>query len=86
MIHIFLIQLTLYVAFTLSAQGQVKMDRIHSEAYLGEKRLDSYSSRWQPLVFMDLYQGKMAFEDELFFQNYFQNYLFDREKDFSSFF
>ena len=61
------------------------MDRIHSEGYLGEKRLDSYSERWQPLIYQDLYQGKMNFSDELFFQNYFQNYLFNKEKELSGF-
>lgn len=61
------------------------MDRIHSEGYLGEKRLDSYSERWQPLIYQDLYQGKMTFSDDLFFQDYFQNYIFNREKDLSRF-
>lgn len=61
------------------------MDRIHSEGYLGEKRLDSYSERWQPLIYQDLYQGKMSFADDLFFQDYFQNYIFNGEKDLSRF-
>lgn len=85
MVHVILVQLLILLSLILPAQGQAKMDRIHSEGYLGEKRLDSYSSRWQPLIFMDFYQGKMAFEDELFFQNYFQNYIFNREKDFNFF-
>lgn len=61
------------------------MDRIHAEGYLGEKRLDSYSERWRPYIFQDFYQGKMNFSDELFLQNYFQNYLFKGEKDLSFF-
>ncbi|MBA2405549.1 MAG: hypothetical protein H0V66_12305, partial [Bdellovibrionales bacterium] len=85
MVHIILVQLLIFLTLALPAQGQAKMDRIHSEGYLGEKRLDSYSSRWQPLIFQDFYQGKMAFEDDLFFQNYFQNYIFNREKDFNFF-
>jgi hypothetical protein len=85
MVHVILVQFLILLSLILPAQGQAKMDRIHSEGYLGEKRLDSYSSRWQPLIFMDFYKGKMAFEDELFFQNYFQNYIFNREKDFSYF-
>jgi hypothetical protein len=85
MVHIILVQFLIFLSLAMPVQGQVKMDRIHSEGYLGEKRLDSYSSRWQPLIFMDFYQGKMAFQDELFFQNYFQDYIFNREKDFSSF-
>lgn len=85
MVHIILVQFLILLSLILPAQGQAKLDRIHSEGYLGEKRLDSYSSRWQPLIFLDFYQGKMAFEDELFFQNYFQDYIFNREKDFSYF-
>lgn len=61
------------------------MDRIHAEGYLGEKRLDTYSGRWQPLVLMDLYQGKMAFSDDVFFQNYFEKYLFNQETSINSF-
>lgn len=86
MVNIILVQLLILLTLILPLQGQAKMDRIHSEGYLGERRLDSYSSRWQPLVFLDLNQGKMNFEDDLFFQNYFQNYLFNREKDLNSFF
>ena len=85
MVHFILVQLLIFLSLVFPAHGQAKLDRIHSEGYLGEKRLDSYSSRWQPLIFMDFYQGKMAFEDELFFQNYFQDYIFNREKDYSAF-
>jgi len=69
----------------LPVRALAKMDRIHAEGYLGEKNLDSYSDRWQSLVFQDLYQGKMTFEDEIFYQNYFQNYIFNREKDVTFF-
>lgn len=62
------------------------MDRVHSQGYLGEKRLDSYADRYQPLIFQDLHRGKMFFKDELFFQDYFRPYLFTEEKDFSYFF
>ena len=85
MAHVILVQFLILLSLILPAQGQAKMDRVHSEGYLGERRLDSYSSRWQPLVFLDLYKGKMTFEDELLFQNYFQNYIFNREKDFNFF-
>lgn len=69
----------------MSFQLFAKVDRIHSESYLGEKRLDSYSDRYQPLVFQDIYQGKMSFEDEIFFQNFLAPYLFSNERDFSFF-
>lgn len=86
MVHVILVQLLILLSLVSPALGQAKMDRIHSEGYLGEKRLDSYSNRWQPLIFQDFYQGKMAFEDDLFFHNYFQGYIFNREKDLSQFF
>lgn len=65
------------------AQG--KADRIHNESYLGEKRLDSYSERYQPLIFQDIYRGKMAFADDEFFQNFFQPYLFQDEAQYAHF-
>lgn len=61
------------------------MDRIHSEGYLGEKRLDSYANRRRPLVVQDFYRGKLNFQDELFYQNYFTPYIFNREMDFTTF-
>ncbi|WP_408097059.1 hypothetical protein ACJVC5_18655 [Peredibacter sp. HCB2-198] len=76
---------TSFVVLTTGLMAQAKVDRIHSESYLGEKRLDSYSERYQPLIFQDIYQGKMSFEDEVFFQNFFSSYLFQNEKDFSFF-
>lgn len=60
-------------------------DRVHLEGYLGEKKLDSYSERYQPLIFQDIYQGKITFEDEIFFQNFFRPYLFQQEADYSFF-
>ena len=86
MVNFILVQFLILLTLIFPVQGQAKMDRIHSEGYLGERRLDSYSSRWQPLVFFDLNQGKMNFEDDLFFQNYFQTYIFNREKDLNTFF
>jgi hypothetical protein len=85
MANTFLVQLIILASLILPIKGFAKMDRIHSEGYLGEKRLDSYSERWQPLIYQDLYQGKMTFSDDLFFQDYFQTYLFNREKDLNSF-
>lgn len=67
------------------ADARDLMDRVYSEGYLGEKSLDSYSERYQPLIFQDIYKGKMSFEDEVFFQNYFRPYLFGPEKDVSYF-
>lgn len=63
-----------------------KIDRVHTQGYLGEKNIDSYWERFQPLVFQDVYRGKMSFEDEIFFQNFFNPYLFEAERDYSFFF
>lgn len=82
MVNIILVQL---LVLFLSLSLQAKVDRVHSESYLGEKNLGSYSERYQPLIFQDIYQGKISFEDELFFQNFFQPYLFQKEGDYSFF-
>jgi hypothetical protein len=82
MVNTILVQLlVLFLSLSLHA----KVDRVHSESYLGEKNLGSYSERYQPLIFQDIYQGKVSFEDELFFQNFFQPYLFQKEGDYSFF-
>lgn len=70
----------------LSFTSYARVDRIHSEVYLGEKKLDSYSGRYVPLIFQDMYQGKMTFADDLNQQNFFQPYIFQKENDFSFFF
>lgn len=82
MVNFIVVQLLVFLLW--SGFGLAKVDRLHSQGYLGERKLDSYSDRYYPLVFFDVYQGKMAFEDELFFQNYFQNYIFS-EKELSFF-
>ncbi len=78
-------QILMVLMFLHSLNVFSKMDRLHSESFLGEKRLDSYSERWQPLIYQDLYQGKMYFTDDLYFQNFFQPYLFNRESEINSF-
>ena len=77
MVNIILVQL---LALLFSFGLMASVDRIHLESYLGEKKLDSYSERYQPLVFQDIYQGKMSFADDLFFQNFFQPYLFPKRE------
>lgn len=69
----------------LSSVAFSRVDRTYLEGYLGEKKLDAYSERYQPLIFQDIYQGKMSFEDEIYFQNFFQPYLFQKENDYSFF-
>jgi len=69
----------------LSLNLFAKVDKVHREIYLGEKNLDSYAERYQPLVFQDIYKGKITFADELFFQNFFEPYLFQKESDYSFF-
>ena len=85
MVYTFLVQFLILFGL-LTSSGISKVDRIFSEASLGEKKLDSYYNRWEPHIFLDMYQGKMAFRDDVFFQNYFQSYLFSDEKEFSDFF
>ena len=83
MAHTFLV---LYIAlFSWSLAATAKVDRFHVEGYLGEKALPGYSERWQPLVYQDIYLGQMQFADEKFLQEYFQNYIFREEKDYSYF-
>lgn len=82
MVNIIVVQL---LVLLFSFQLFAKVDRVHQESYLGEKRLDSYSDRYQPLIFQDIYQGKMSFEDEIFYQSFFEPFLFEKEKDFSFF-
>jgi hypothetical protein len=62
-----------------------KVDRIYLESYLGEKDLGMYSERYQPLLFQDIYHGEIVFQDELFFRNYFNPYLFNKEAEYSYF-
>lgn len=87
MVNIILVLfLILLSCVSLSAKANRGIaDRIHTEGYLGEKSLDSYSERYQPLIFQDIYQGKIQFADEVFFQNFFQPYLFQKESDYSFF-
>jgi len=78
-------QLLILLSLILSGPVTAKMDRTHSEVLLGEKNLDSYFERWHPVVSLNLYQGKMAFTDETFLQNYFQHSILSQEKELSSF-
>ena len=71
--------------FLINFAFAVRPDRIHVEGYLGEKNIDFYSERYQPLILQDIYQGKLTFEDDVFFQNFFQQHLFQTEKDYTQF-
>lgn len=77
--------LKLILIMSLSTFAHAKVDRVFSEGYLGEKNLDSYADRYQPLVIQDIYRGRMSFADEVFFQNFFNPYLFQPESDYSFF-
>ncbi|HXH29798.1 MAG TPA: hypothetical protein VNJ01_03190 [Bacteriovoracaceae bacterium] len=82
MAHLILVQLlVLLFSFGLSA----KVDVAHTQVYLGQKDLSGYSDRYDPLISQDLYQGKLTFRDELFFKNYFQEYILPEEEQLSSF-
>lgn len=73
----------LLIAF--AAHAVVKADKLHTEGYLGERKLDSYAERYYPLVQLDLYRGRMSFQDESFFKNYFDRYIMPDESALSEF-
>lgn len=60
-------------------------DNFLLEGELGEKRLDEYHERYTPLVYRDLYRGKLSFKDDIFFQNYLDIYMFEDEKEYAHF-
>lgn len=78
----FSLVLLILLAFNFA---HAKLDRITTEGYLGEKDIRQYSERYYPLIFQDLYRGTMTFEDDVFFQNYFAPYLFQKENEYSFF-
>jgi len=55
------------------------------KSYLGEKRLDSYSERYQPLIFQDIYRGELTFADDVFFENFFSKKIFEDGPELSFF-
>ncbi len=80
----FTLVLTLILLFPVSAASGA-VDRVYTEGYLGEKDLETYADRYQPLIYQDLYRGKMTFLDELHFQDFFRPYLFAPELDYGFF-
>lgn len=77
--------LVFFLATIFSAPVFGAPDRFFVEGYLGEKALPEYAERWQPLIFQDPYLGRIRFADEKFLQDYFSNYIFSEERDYSSF-
>ncbi len=73
-----------FLPFSSFAAG-AKLDRLHASGYLGEKNIEHYADRYQPLILQDIYRGKIVFKDEVFFQNFFRPYLFQEEKTYSDF-
>jgi hypothetical protein len=78
-----MVQVIFLLLFSLASWA--KVDRVFKEAFLGEKNLDAYSERYNPLIFQDIYHGKMSFADEIFFQNFFDPYLFSGRNDYNYF-
>lgn len=76
--------LKLILLISMTTFAHAKVDRVFAEGYLGEKNLNEYSDRYQPLIFQDIYRGRMTFSDEVFFQNFFGPYLF-QEQDYAFF-
>jgi hypothetical protein len=73
------------LAFVLSFMLHAKTDGSLWESSLGEKNLEIYTGSWQPLIFQDAYRGKLSFVDDVFFQNFFDPYLFPEQNDYTSF-
>lgn len=85
MVYTSLVQFIIFLLALQLTTVWAKTDRFIEEVSLGEKRLDSYAERFDPLIFQDIYKGQLIFKDEIFFQNYFSSYLFDEEHDVSLF-
>lgn len=69
---------TLFILFLLSSFPSFSWSQdFFQKSYLGEKRLDSYSERYHPLIFQDIYRGQLTFADEIFFQDFFAKHLFE---------
>lgn len=83
MAHTILVRFLALLLFILSSAGAAESFRLRGD--LGEKRLDEYHERYSPLIFRDTYRGKLTFEDDLFFQNYFDRFVFDGEKEYANF-
>lgn len=73
------------VLFFLLAGAVSAQDNFLLQGELGEKRLDEYHERYSPLIYRDLYRGKMTFKDDLFFKTYLDMYMFDDEKVYADF-
>ncbi|MGE3611619.1 MAG: hypothetical protein AB7I27_18665 [Bacteriovoracaceae bacterium] len=56
-----------------------------SQNLLGEKNLIGYHERYLPLIKQDPYLGGLSFQDKLFFQNFFSNYLFPEQEEIKFF-
>lgn len=80
------LNILLLIWTSLNASGFSERDKVYTEAYLGEKQLRNYFERYTPEVEFDIYQGKKQSRDDVFFQNYFQAYLFQDEKKYNDFF
>jgi hypothetical protein len=78
-----LVWLVLFWGFT--SYGFGKEDILFSETYLGEKKFDIYAERYDPVLEHQFYQGKLYFKDDVFFKNFFQNYSFSQENEFTQF-
>ncbi len=82
MVHLILVQFLVLLAGLSVARAE---GEFYPLAYLGEKDLDGYQERYDPLIFQDPYQGRLTFQDDLFFQNFFQPRLIPREQDLGFF-
>lgn len=75
MVNIILVQL---LTLLFSTVIWAKMDISSSQTLVGERRLDDYHERYDAFVWLDPYQGKASFKDDLFLQHYFSPYGFSQ--------
>jgi hypothetical protein len=84
MVHFILVQFIIFVFILFSndllASGQAYPRFLH-----GEKKMELYSGSRSPQVSFEAYRGKISFQDEVKYQNFFRPYLFENESEYSDF-
>lgn len=75
-----------FILFTLFCfSTALGAQEFFQKSYLGEKRLDSYAERYQPLIFQDIYRGQLTFADDIFFGDFFAKHIFENGPDLNFF-
>jgi len=72
--------------FLLLGSASAKNDHLSNEVNLGEKKFGIYYGARAPYLKQDLNSGKLEFEDELFYQKFFERFIFSDTSDYETFF